>query len=84
MIRLTGNAQIKTLNFPDEIVKVAVEKRQGKDQMLNPKHGIKISNSIIIKAASSVERALAVHAPWGMLPSGLLHATPCDEGAVPL
>ena len=40
--------------------------------------------TIKIKAASSVERALAVHAPWGMLPSGLLHATPCDEEAVPL
>ena len=29
-----------------------------------------------IKAASSVGRALAVHTPRGMLPSGLLHATP--------
>ena len=29
-----------------------------------------------IKAVSSVGRALAVHAPRGMLPSGLPHATP--------
>ena len=37
-----------------------------------------------IKAASGDERALPVHARWGMLPSGLLHTTPTDEEAVPL
>ena len=38
----------------------------------------------IIKAASSDERALAVHARHGMLPSGLAHATPYAVEVVPL
>ena len=68
----------KTLNHQNDIDFQHTSMNRKYELILKTSRMFHCSNLNQIKAASSIEWALTAHAPWGMLPSGFLHATPCD------